>query len=204
MFDLTRLIFLDGKILTSSKSGRHGRAFSWGNNSDIPDRRSWLDRESMPSNCYQIASHFRDLGVKFVASSLRGTVHLESKLWHHNSKLRKCHNLSIICLSIGQLSPNLLHKRGFVSSITMQTEVSWTMIALQQTMCKQFEVSRFENLFQKEGGDYFMSAARKLGYGSMTRASPPPQATENFCCKHIFTFNRNKCSGLANTKWQLN
>ena len=27
-------------------------------------------------------------------------------------------------------------------------------------MCKQFEVSRFKNLFKKEGGDCFMSATR--------------------------------------------
>ena len=31
---------------------------------------------------------------------------------------------------------------------------------MQQTMCKHFEVSRFENLFKREGGHCFMSATR--------------------------------------------
>ena len=91
-----------------------------------PDGRSWFDLESMPSNCYQIASHFRDLGLKCVASSLRGTWGASGVqiVTQTSSKIRKCHNLSIICLSNTQLSPNLLRQRGFVI-ITMQTEVSW-------------------------------------------------------------------------------
>ena len=57
---------------------------------------------------------------------------------------------------------------------------------LQQTLCKQFEVARCENLFWKEE----TILCQQHGYGSMTRASPTFEFPGHFCCKNISTFNK--------------
>ena len=59
---------------------------------------------------------------------------------------------------------------------------------LQQTLCKQFEVARFENLFWKAE----TLLCQQHGYGSMTRASPTFKFPGHFCWKNISTFNKKR------------
>ena len=93
---------------------------------------------------------FRDLGLKSVASPVRE----RRCIWSHNCDINhnqtvKSENVRIVKSSVNcqRLSPNLLHKRGFVTSLMQQTEVSWSQMILQQTLCKQFEVSRYLRIY---------------------------------------------------------
>ena len=115
--------FPDRKIITSSLA-----TVSGGNNSDIPRWKIviWSRVNAIKLLPDRFSFSWPGTKVRCIIPErdMRGIWSSNCDTNKHSSKLRKCHNLSIICLSNTQLSPNLLRQRGFVI-ITMQTEVSW-------------------------------------------------------------------------------
>ena len=136
-------------------------------------------------------SSCRDLRLKSVASSVRETCCIWSPNCdiNHNQTV-KSENVRIVKSSVRHFICQLYYHQTYFTR-----EVSWLHWCrqrfrdnswLQQTLCKQFEVARCENLFWKEE----TILCQQHGYGSMTRASPTFEFPGHFCCKNISTFNK--------------